>query len=126
MYDYKQAVLEDVREYIMSNYDEKNMRELGRDDFYEKLFDELWVEDSVTGNASGSYTFNTWEAEENICHNWDLLVEAANEFGIEPVVSESWKGGAEYWDVTIRCYLLPNALSTILDEYESDGAFDEE
>ena len=42
----------------------------------EHLNEVLFTEDSVTGNASGSYTFNTYEAEENICHNLDLLGEA--------------------------------------------------
>ncbi len=33
--------------------------------------------------------------------------------------------GAEWADVTIRCYLLGSAISEVLDELESDGVFDE-
>lgn len=32
------------------------------DELREALNDELWVCDHVTGNASGSYTFSTWQA----------------------------------------------------------------
>lgn len=81
--------------------------------------DILWVDDSVTGNASGSYTFNTWKAEENLCHNMDELEEACNEFGQD--VGEAVKQGAEYCDVTIRCYLLGQAISAAIDELEEEG-----
>lgn len=30
------------------------------------VYDELWIDDSVTGNGSGSYTFNSYKAEENV------------------------------------------------------------
>lgn len=123
MYDYKEAVKEDVKEYIRENYSADEIREsletsAARSDFEEKLNDNLWVEDSVTGNASGSYTFNTWQAEENLCHNMDLLEEACNEFGEDS--GEIFKQGAEACDVTIRCYLLSGAISEALDEIEEN------
>ena len=70
-YDYREVVKEDVIEQIKDGYKENSLRlykEEGRDALEEYLNDELWVDDQVTGNASGSYTFNTWEAEENLCH----------------------------------------------------------
>jgi hypothetical protein len=72
----------------------------------------------VTGNASGSYTFNTYEAEENICHNLDLLEEALDEFGSGH--GYLLDNGAEAADVTIRCYLLGPAISEALDEFEDE------
>lgn len=78
----------------------------------------LFTEDSVTGNASGSYTFNTYEAEENICHNLDLLEEALEEFGsgADYLITH----GAEAADVTIRCYLLGECIAAALEEIEDD------
>ena len=78
----------------------------------------LFTEDSVTGNASGSYTFNTYEAEENICHNLDLLGEALEEFGSgsDYLITH----GAEAADVTIRCYLLGECIAAALEEIEDD------
>ncbi len=36
----------------------------------------LFNEDSITGNGSSSYTFNTYKAECNLVGNWSLLKEA--------------------------------------------------
>ena len=104
-YDYREAVKSDVMEYIESeiNFAEfDSLEELG-----EYLNETLWTVDSVTGNASGSYTFNSWKAEENICHNLDLLGEALEEFGCG--ADYLMKNGEESADVTIRCYLLEEA-----------------
>lgn len=126
-YDYREAVRNDVIEQVKDGYKENSLRlykEEGRDALEEYLNDELWIDDQVTGNGSGSYTFNTWEAEENLCHNMDLLAEACDEFGQD--VGEAVKRGAEYCDVTIRCYLLGGAISEAIDELEAEGYFEEE
>lgn len=122
-YDYRDAVLEDVKEYI-ENEIELTEWKRDREGLEEKLNDDLWTADSVTGNGSGSYTFNTYEAEENICHNLDLLEEALDELGSDH--SYLIDNGAEAADVTIRCYLLGGAISEALDDLESEGAFDED
>lgn len=125
-YDYESAVREDVKQAIFDRYtvDElvAMLREDGRDSVEEKFDDELWTNDAVTGNASGSYTFNTYAAEENICHNMDLLAAVCDEFGDD--IGEAIRRGAEYCDVTIRCYMLRGAISEFLDEFEREH-FDE-
>lgn len=126
-YDYRETVRNDVIEQVKDGYKENSLRlykEEGRDALEEYLNDELWIDDQVTGNGSGSYTFDTWEAEENLCHNMDLLAEACDEFGQD--VGEAVKRGAEYCDVTIRCYLLGGAISEAIDELEAEGYFEEE
>ena len=117
-YNYLEAIKNDIREYIGWNYTKKEQRELiaDRDEAWEKLNDELWIADSVTGNASGSYTFNAWRAEEYISHNLDILAEALQEFGCNVNVLEK---GAEWCDVTIRCYLLGQAITETLDDLEN-------
>lgn len=111
-YDYREAVKNDVLEYIANEIDFLDYESM--EDLEEFLNNELWTEDSVTGNASGSYTFNTWEAEENICHNLDLLGEALEEFGSG--ASYLIDNGAEAADVTIRCYLLGECIAAALEE----------
>lgn len=126
-YNYRETVRDDVIEQVKDGYKENSLhlyKEEGREALEEYLNEELWVDDQVTGNASGSYTFNTWEAEENLCHNMDLLAEACDEFGQD--VGEAVKRGAEYCDVTIRCYLLGSAISEAIDELEKEGYFEEE
>ena len=97
-YNYIEAVTADVLDYINEN--NITVTNETRDEVEQQLNYDLWACDSVTGNASGSYTFNAWQAEENICHNRDLLAEAC--------------------DVTIRCYLLGQAISAALDEVETE------
>ena len=71
-YDYRNAVKEDVKAYIMDNYGEELADKLAdRGEFTELLYNELWTVDAVTGNGSGSYFFSTYKSEEAICHNLD-------------------------------------------------------
>lgn len=117
MYNYLENVTNDAKTAIFENMNNWDFSD--RDELEEKANDELWVDDGVTGNGSGSYTFNTWQAEENLCHNMDELEEACNEFGQD--IGEAVKQGAEYCDVTIRCYLLSQAISAAIDELEEEG-----
>lgn len=121
-YDYNEAMREDIRAYIEEDYTREEIAEklLDRGEWEDELNKRLWTEDSVTGNASGSYTFSTWEAEENLCHNAGLLEDALREFGSEG--ADILERGAEWCDVTIRCYLLAGVLSEVLDEYEEELA----
>lgn len=112
-YDYFVNVKEDVKDYIKENFD--NLEDIDRD----SLYDDLFIEDSVTGNASGSYTFNTWQAEENLSHNMDLLKEALECFGYEGNFNAMEKG-AEWCDVTIRCYVLGQAIDDAIEELENE------
>ena len=121
-YDYREAVLEDIREYIRNEVELKDYAD--KEEAFDDLNEKLWIEDSVTGNGSGSYFFSTWKAEEALCHNLDLLDEALEEFGCEPDYLA--KNGAEACDVTIRCFLLGGCLSEVLEEMWSDEDEDEE
>lgn len=116
-YNYLENVTEDVKREILESLDWWDFED--RNELEELANDNLWDCDRVTGNASGSYTFNTWQAEENLCHNMDELADACNEFGQD--VGEAIKQGAEYCDVTIRCYLLGQAISAAIDELEEEG-----
>lgn len=122
MYDYREAMTEDVKEWIKENIDLTEWTE-DREGLEQQLNDDLWTEDSITGNASGSYYCNSYKAEESIAHNWDLLNEALDEFEQNNInVIEK---GAEWADVIIRCYLLRSVISDVLDEMEENGDFDE-
>ena len=127
MYDYKEAVKEDAKQAILENYDLREIFDAiedDRDEFVEKLYDELWVNDSVTGNGSGSYYCNAYKAAESLMFNLDLLREAVEEFGGN---TDVLKDGEEACDVTIRCYLLYGAIDEALEEIEDENEkqFDE-
>lgn len=113
MYNYLETMKEDIRNYI-----EENEIDINEDNIEETLNDDLWIEDSVTGNASGSYTFNSYKAKENLEGNEDLVREMCQEFCIDSetiadkFLNEEW----EYFDVSVRCYLLGQAISEVLEE----------
>lgn len=115
-YDYLESMKEDIKNYIEENkendsYDWDNLEEVK-----ELLYDDLWIDDSVTGNGSGSYYCNSYKAREALQGNEDLLIEALEEFGND---AESYKRSLtdpEFADVTIRCYLLSQAIDEALKE----------
>lgn len=115
-YDYRSVICEDIREYIKENG--IVVTNNNREGLEEELHDKLWVCDSVTGNSSGSYTFNSWQAEEYLCHNMNLLAEAIDDFGADAGTYKDCMESAETADVIIRCYLLRECLSSVLDELE--------
>lgn len=117
-YNYFEAVCDDVHKEIAESWADRFVDFETLDELRRALNDELWLSDNVTGNASGSYTFSTWEAEEYLAHNWDLLEEACAIFGAD--MGEEIKKGAESADVLIRCYLLPAAIDEVLPELEED------
>lgn len=81
MYNYLENVIDDVKQAIKDYYTAEEIRQnlADRDEWAERLNNDLLTDDSVTGNASGSYTCNAWEAAEYLAHNWDLLEEALDE-----------------------------------------------
>lgn len=112
-YDYFEHEVQDVLNYIE---DEINLNDwIGRRSELEAyLNDTLLDEDSVTGNPSGRYTCSAYVAEENLCHNLDLLAEAYADMG-DISVQDFLDGGAESMDVAIRCYLLSDAIQEALN-----------
>jgi hypothetical protein len=92
------------------------------DDFAEYLNDTLWAEDSVTGNGSGSYTFNSAEAKDHVINDMETVAEALREFctPAEEIgnrfLSEDW----EWLDVTARCYILGQAISQYIEDNKKE------
>lgn len=122
-YDYYEATKENVIEYIRDNITSTDYSD--RDELSEYLNDELWINDSVTGNASGSYTFNSYRAKEYVTDNMDLVAEMCSEFGVTDdeagrhFLNEDW----EWFDVSIRCYVLGSSIEAALDEIEDELTF---
>ena len=121
MYNYLVEMVKDVKTYVA---DEIKLNDFSdREELESYLNDELFTEDSVTGNASGSYTFSRFLAKEYVLDNMDLLNYAVDADFIdrdavgEKFLDEDW----EYFDVIIRCYLLGQVISNVLDEMETDG-----
>lgn len=116
-YNYLEAMKQDAKEYIEENINVTDYET--KEDLEEYLNDTLWTEDSVTGNASGSYTFNRATAKKYIDENKDLVNDMMEEFDCKNKVANWWiEDNYEAIDVSIRCYLLGQAISEVLDEIE--------
>ena len=125
-YNYIEAVTSAVIDFIRDEVDADDYE--SREALSEFLNDELWTCDSVTGNASGSYTFNAYKAGEYDFADSDTVSEALREFCVdaetisEKFLNQDW----EYFDVTARCYVLGQAIESALDSIENELKFCEE
>lgn len=124
-YNYYKVMKYDIEGYITENYTEEELNEkmLDIETFSEELNDNLWTADSVTGNGSGSYTFCRATARDYILsdsENVALLREALIEFCVDSdTIAEKFLWGEwEYFDVTIRCYLLGGVITDVLEGFK--------
>ena len=117
-YSYLESMKSDIKDYITENYEKEDYENISE----EELNDDLWTEDSVTGNASGSYTFCRETAKGYVLDNLDLVQEMASEFGIDnATIGEKFlEEDFEWFDVSIRCYLLGAAIHESLEELLED------
>lgn len=116
-YNYLEAMKQDIKEYIEENINVTDYET--KEDLEEYLNDTLWTEDSVTGNASGSYTFNRVTAKKYVDENKDLVNDMMEEFDCKDKVANWWiENNYEAIDVSIRCYFLGQAISEVLEKIE--------
>ena len=114
-YNYIEALKNDIRQYMEDN--ESYLNYTDREDLEEQLNEQLWTADSVTGNASGSYTFSRADAKAYVMDNMPLAVDAFREFDqIEKFADYIANEEYEAIDVTIRCFLLGQVIADVLEE----------
>lgn len=116
--EYCKSVLADAEDVIAGNFD---------DDYYDAetdfadVYDVLFVSDAVTGNASGSYTFNAYQAKENVKDALfdEKILEALENIGVdkEEVFSQVLNRGYEILDVMIRCAVLSGEVYSKVEAY---------
>ena len=128
-YDYRRAITDDIKDWIVNDTDliENGYMEDRDEDLYNWIYEEVFDEDSITGN--GPYYYGT----ENFCSeclsgNFDILYEAAHEFAIDDEINilikhYEDKDLARYFDCTIRCYLLMECTYAAVEELIQEGKF---
>ena len=124
MYNYYEAIKEDIICFLEEEYTEEEILEKLEDleEWEEELQDFLQDEDAITGNMSGSYTFNRWDTREYVIENLDILEEAAQEFCIssDEIGDKFLSGNFEWFDVIIRVYLLPSIIGDAITELKEE------
>ena len=111
MYNYYEAMKKDIRQYIADNgIDLKDYTQ-------DQLEDELWADDTITGNG-GLYYDNEDKCKEYLAGNNDLLFEAADEMYADVRTLLLRRDDLNrYCDCLIRCYLLYGVVEDIFNEY---------
>lgn len=124
MSDYRTEVREAIETYMADHEYYINMADFdSAEDFETWLYDELFVSDEVTGNASGSYTCNSYRAKEKVFADMQTVTDALKEFCCgqteevaDAFLNERW----EFLDVTARCYVLGECIADYVSDNEED------
>ena len=118
--DYYQQVKNDAIDAIDEQFD---CGYWDSDTEWDVVYDNIFVDDAVTGNGSGSYFFNAAKAREAVADAiWDeKILDALSEIGVdgERIAQYLRDGDAESLDVCIRCAMLGEVYGEI-EDYFSD------
>ena len=120
-YDYRRAITDDIKDWIVNETDIiENGYTSNNEEIYDWIYDEVFDNDSITGN--GAYYYNTEEkCSEYLSGNFDLLYDAIHAFCVDDEINilinhYEDKSLARYFDCTIRCYLLMDCIYTAMQE----------
>ena len=119
IYDkYYKEVYKDACDVAAENFDGYLENNSDFDDAWDEFYEDLFIDDSVTGNGSGSYWFSRKKAEESLGEFiWDEdIIWLLEEMGY--TVEEVVKQGPEAADVIIRCAMLGHVYGDVEDYIE--------
>lgn len=94
---------------------------------WDVVYDNIFVDDAVTGNGSGSYFFNAAKAREAVADAiWDeKILNALSDIGVngDEIAQYLRDNDAESLDVCIRCAMLGEVYGEV-EEHFSDRVYD--
>lgn len=119
--EYLDAVVLDAESVIDEMFANGTIQDQNMD--FDDVYDELWIDDSVTGNGSGSYFFNSADARE-------CLQDAIFDENIRRLVNDysdnfDWNyylNHPESLDVIIRCLMLGEASGRLENYFDEQYA----
>lgn len=124
-YDYRRAITDDIKDWIVNDTDilEEN-DDKQNDELYNWIYDEIFDNDSITGNGAYYYDLED-KCSEYLSGNFNLLYEAMREFGVDNEVKMIIKHYenqdlARYFDCSIRCYLLMDCIYQAMEELQDE------
>lgn len=103
----KNSVIYALKDVLLESYDieDTSLNEIKSN--FEDIKDYLYNSDEVTGNCSGSYYCNAYEAQQMIFENIEEVVEALEVMCTNEDVGQLFLGQEwEKIDVITRCYFL--------------------
>lgn len=124
-YNYLEAVKDDVETWLVDNSSQfEKIKDNNKidgvidwDGVKDDLNEILLNDDSITGNGSGSYTFNREKAREYVLSDGlQYLEELVNEGWLtyESIGKYVTDYNFESLDVSLRCYFLSQAIEEVI------------
>ena len=126
-YNYLEAVKDDVKTWLVDNSSQfEEIKDNNKidgvidwDSVKDDLNETLWNEDSITGNSSGSYTFNSEKAREYVFDDGLQYLEDLVDEGwltYESIGKDITNYNFESLDVALRCYFLSQAIEEAITD----------
>ena len=126
-YNYLEAVKDDVKTWLVDNSSQfEEIKDNNKidgvidwDSVKDDLNETLWNEDSITGNSSGSYTFNSEKAREYVFDDGLQYLEDLVDEGwltYESIGKDITNYNFESLDVALRCYFLSQAIEEVITD----------
>ena len=126
-YNYLESVKDDVKTWLEDNPEQfeevKDNNEIDGvidwDGVKDDLNEILWNEDSITGNGSGSYTFNRKQARDYVLDDGLQYLEDLVDEGwltYESIGKDITNYNFESLDVSLRCYFLSQAIEEVITD----------
>lgn len=126
-YNYLEAVKDDVKAWLVDNSSQfEKIKDNNKidgvidwDGVKGDLNEILWNEDSITGNGSGSYTFNSEKAREYVLSDGLQYLEDLVDEGwltYESIGKAVTNYDFESLDVSLRCYFLSQAIEEVITD----------
>ena len=118
-YDYRKVITDEIIDWLVNQTDlmEEDKTALYDDDISNWIYDEVFSEDSITGNGHYGYAREE-QCREYVASNLELYFEAARELDSFPIGETAWtsRNPGQHMDATIRCYLLGECIENALEE----------
>lgn len=127
----------DIRAYTVSDY-QREVRddaiqaikdgEYDYADSFDEAYDDMWCDDSITGNGSGSYFFNSHTARRavvDMVFSYEARTWVDDYFG-QGAFDRALADGEEALDVTFRCVALGEVAGDIREAWDARKEEEEE
>ena len=120
-YDYLTALEADIKTWIIDNYFDISEYS-DNEDAHEFLHDELWDDNSITGNG-GNWYDSAAKCEEYLCGNWDLVLSAIDNFCIDTNDAiKKYKNKIPcFLDCLVRLDLLDAAIENVIRIFNDEN-----
>lgn len=90
---------------------------------FDEAYEDMWIDDAITGNGSGSYYFDSVSAREavrDMVFDEEARAWVDDNFG-DGSFMHALEEGPEVLDVTFRCVAIGEAYTRIRDAYDARG-----